>query len=102
VKVGVTTWGAPPGDSLTSIFHREAGTGTMASNRPSARRLAAWPLSIALHPLPGEPATIRPVTRAHCRPPLQEKATANWVGPEGRQSLVDQTVEAINAMWAKP
>ncbi len=26
----------------------------------------------------------------------------NWVGPEGGQSLVDQTVAAINAMWAKP
>ena len=27
---------------------------------------------------------------------------SNRVGPEGGQALVDQTVEAINAMWAKP
>lgn len=26
----------------------------------------------------------------------------NWVGPEGGQALVDRTVEAINAIWAKP
>jgi len=26
----------------------------------------------------------------------------NLVGPEGGQSLVDQTVEALHALWASP
>jgi hypothetical protein len=48
------------------------------------------------------PAYYVPTTRAVPGGGYSAKPTHNLIGPEGAQSLVDQTVKAINELWKPP